>query len=206
MPINDILAALEGKPDLAKEVTDTFALAAAAEKIKTANADLIKEREEGKSNLSAEKKKVAELEAKIKEGAGSGDKAELNQALERLAALEKSAKDSEERAKKADAEKRDTDLQNAVLAAAGEALKPEQVFTLMRSEGLIGHTEDGKPFYHRRNDKNEPVAGSPQEVMDWYLTTNAHLKKPSGNAGSGDNKNKPGVVTNDDRKVDTSLL
>lgn len=191
MPIEQITELLKDKPELIQEVKDIFDRASALDTVKKANSDLTTERETWKT----EKKDLqAKIAAKKEDGTGN---AELNSLKEQLAALTEAHKASEEKAKKATQDKLSTDLRNDIVtAAAPEAINASQVFALMQAEGLTGYGEDGKAFYHRVNDKGEPVkAKSPAEAVQAYLKSNPHLAKSSGNEGSGKKPDKTGATT-----------
>jgi len=197
MPIKDFQELLKEKPELLKEVEQVFEKAEAAAKIQTANQDLSRERDELKAKLGAAGTEKAalesvkkDLETKLAEAQkGTPDQAVLNGLNDKIAALTKVVEDEKADKQKVIQEKRAADLKSAVVSAAGKAINPNQVVTLMQAEGLVGINEKGEHFYHKRNDKGEPIAQTPEEAVEAYLSSNAHLVKSSGNGGSGGNVN-----------------
>jgi len=181
MPIEQILEieAIKSNPGFVQELKDAFDRASALEKVKQANADLTGQR----STWESEKK---DLTTKLAEATKTGGATpELRALQEQLAAVQaemKSAKDAEA---KAVGEKRVTDLKNSVVGAATSAISPNQVYALMQTDGLVGHGEDGKAFYHRINERGEPVAAKPDEAVAAFLKSNPHLERASGTQGSG---------------------
>jgi len=184
MPKEQILEMLKDNPDFIQEINDAFGKAEALEKVKQANAEIIAERE----TLKNDKRDLQAKIANAQKDSGSGN-AELNALKEQLAAVQGEIQAAKSEADKARSEKRDTDLKNSVVGlevAAKRSYNPNQLFTVMLADGLVGHGEDGKPYYHRINDKGEPVkAKSPEEAIDAFLKLNPHMEKSSGAQGSG---------------------
>jgi hypothetical protein len=209
MPLNDLLALVPAdKPELLKELKETFELAGATQKVKDANADLTRQREswEAKEKSWATEKAALEGQKKELEGkltdAGKGakpDEAVLNGLKDQIAKLEKAQQEATEREQKAIQSKRETELKNSIISAAGDAVDPNKVFVLMRAENLAGLDDKGEPFFHKRGDKGEPIAQKPEEAVAAYLAANKFLVKSSGNGGSG-------KTTNPTVAKDTGLL
>lgn len=200
MPLKDFQELAKDKPELLKEVEQVFEKAEAAAKIQTANQDISRERDDLKAKLAtAGTEKAAlegtkkDLETKLVEALkatpGKPDEAVVNGLKEQLKTLADKVESSEKAAAKAVKDKQAMDLKNSILAASGEALNANQVFTLMTAEGLAGIKEDGTAFYHKLNAEGQPVALKPEEAVAAYLSSNLHLKKSSGNGGSGGNPN-----------------
>jgi DNA repair exonuclease SbcCD ATPase subunit len=208
MSLKEIQELVKDKPELLKELEQVFERAEASTKIQDANKDLVREREELKAKLvkAADEKTGLEtakkdLEGKLSE-AGKGakpDEAVINGLNDKIAKLEKAQQDLVDRETKAIQAKRETELKNAVLSAAGNAVDPNKVFVLMQAEKLIGIDDKGEAFFHKRGDKGEPIAQKPEEAVAAYLTANKFLEKSSGNGGSGGRPN-PAVLK------DTGLL
>lgn len=193
----------EQQAALLKEVEQVFDTAGATEKVKQANADLTKQREEWEKREKDLKAKEATytaletekkaLEAKVAELQKAGpDQAVLNGLNEKIADLTKRLNDKDEEAKKSAQERLAADLKSAVVSAAGDANDPAKVFILMQAEGLAG-IKDDKPFFYKLNEKKEPVALEPQEAVKAYLDGNPYLKKSSGTGGSGTQPKNPGA-------------
>ena len=182
MPIEQILELLKDSPDLIQEVKDHFDRAGALDKVKGANLELTTQR----TAWENEKKDLKAQIAAATKGDGTGN-AELNALKEQLATLTADIQAAKATADKATKDKLTTDLRNDIVtAAAPKSINAGQVFALMQTEGLVGYGEDGKPFYHRVNDKGEPVkAKNAGEAVEAFLKSNAHLEKSSGNGGSG---------------------
>lgn len=186
MDLDKILEAFKDQPEAQAAIKSKFELADAAEKIKNSNLDLTRQREEW------EKKEADYKKAKPSTGGSSAD---LNAALERIATIESELQKEKTEKVKAVTESRNKDLRSTVISKAGElrAKKSDQVFHLMQAEGLIGFKEDGSSFYHRKNDKGEPVAVDANESINWYLNQNPHLVDSSGNQGPGNtSRTSPG--------------
>ena len=193
MPIEQILELVQDKPELAQEIKDLVDKASVVETVKANNLDLTRQREA----WEAEKKGFnSKLEALQKSGSGSSP--ELLQLKEQVDSLIEKNRLSEERASKAEAEKRTTDLKGEIVGvSASKVHNPNQVVTLMISEGLIGHGEDGKPFFHRVNDAGQAVkARNAEEAVSAFLKANPHLEKASGSQGSGRDTKSPGTNGN----------
>lgn len=198
MPLQDFRELVKDKPELLKEVEQVFGKAEAAEKIQSANTDISRERDDLKAKvgtLTTEKASLEgvkkDLELKLAE-AGKGakpDEAVLNGLKEQIANLQKTQTEAAEREAKAIQDKRAMELKSSIISAAGKAVNPNQVFALMQAEGLVGITDKGESFFHKRNEKGEPIALKAEEAVEAYLSSNAHLVKSSGNGGSGGNTN-----------------
>lgn len=193
MPLEQILELVKDKPELAQEIKDLADKAGALEKAKTANADLTRQREAWEAK---EKGLTSQLDALKKSGSGSSP--EYLQLKEQLDSLIEKNRLTEERASKAESEKRTTDLKNEVVGvSASKVHNPNQVVTLMTAEGLIGHDDDGKPFFHRVNDAGQAVkARNAEEAVSAFLKANPHLEKASGSQGSGRDTKSPGTTGN----------
>ena len=191
MPIEQILELAKDKPDLIQEIKDFFDKAGALEKVKLANTELTT----GRETLEKEMKDLKAQIAAAKKGGGTADNAELNALKEDFAKLQADIKAANDKAEKATREKLETDLRNDIVtAAAPKAINAGQVYALMTAEKLVGYAEDGKPYFHRVNDKGEAVkAKSPGEAVEAFLKSNAHLEKSSGNGGSGGKTNQTGA-------------
>lgn len=185
MPIEQLREVLKENPDLLKEVEDAYDKAGALEKVKLANADLAKERDELKGREKDLKTQIAAAKA---EGVSLADLTALKDELATVQAEIKTAREERERAV---TERLASDLKSSVIAAAGKAQKPDQVFALMLAEGLVG-TKDGKPFFHKLNDKGEPATAKPDEAVASFLKANPHLEKASGAQGSGQQPKQTG--------------
>jgi len=191
MPIEQILELAKDKPDLIQEIKDFFDKAGALEKVKLANTELTT----GRETLEKEMKDLKAQIAAAKKGGGTADNAELNALKEDFTKLQADIKAANDKAEKATREKLETDLRNDIVtAAAPKAINAGQVYALMTAEKLVGYAEDGKPYFHRVNDKGEAVkAKSPGEAVEAFLKSNAHLEKSSGNGGSGGKTNQTGA-------------
>lgn len=193
MPLEQILELVQDKPELAQELKDLADKASALEKVKTANTELTTQREA----WEAEKKGLKnQLDALKKTGGGTSP--EFLQLKEQLDALTEKNRLAEERASKAESEKRTTDLRNEIVGvSASKVHNPNQVVTLMIAEGLIGHDADGKLFFHRVNDAGQAVkARNAEEAVSAFLKANPHLEKASGSQGSGRDTKSPGTTGN----------
>lgn len=207
MPLKDFQELVKDKPELLKEVEQVFDKAEAAAKIQQANQDISRERDDLKgklATLTTEKSTLEgakkDLETKLAEAQkGTPDQAVLNGLKDQIATLQKAVDDEKADKAKAVQEQRATALKSAIVSAATNAINPNQVFALMQAEGLVGINDKGEAFYHKRNDKGEPIALKPEEAVSAFLTSNKHLEKSSGNGGSGGNPN-PAVLK------DTGLL
>jgi peptidoglycan hydrolase-like protein with peptidoglycan-binding domain len=190
MPIEQILEieAIKSNPGLVQELKDAFDKASALETVKKANADITAERE----TLKNEKKDLAAKLEDAKKGGGATP--ELRALQEQLADLTQKWNQAEEKATKAERANKAAELKSSVVSAASSAISPNQVFALMQTEGLVGHGEEGKPFYHRINEKGEPVAAKPDEAVAAFLKSNPHLEKASGSQGSGKQPNTNGTT------------
>lgn len=193
MPIQDIRELVKDKPELLKELDQVIDLAGASQKLKDANADLVKQRETFEKNerelkASFENTKK-DLETKLADAlkGGKTDDAVVNGLKEQLKQLAEKVETSEKLAAKAAKDKQAMELKSSIISAAGDAISAEKVFTLMTSEGLVGVKEDGTPFYHKLNAEGQPVALKPEEAVSAYLAANEFLKKPSGTLGTGGN-------------------
>lgn len=201
MPLADIQALIKAhaadKPDLLKEVEQAFDQAGALEKVKQANADLSRQREDLEKQVREAKATGTSLEAAKKDleaklaAAQNGikpDEAVINGFKEEITKLTQRLNDADAEKATALQKQQGTELQNAVLTAAGKAINPKQVFALMQTEGLVG-IKDGSPFFHKLNEQGAPVALKPEEAVESFLKANPHLEKSSGTAGSGGNPN-----------------
>jgi hypothetical protein len=145
--------------------------------LKTVNADLVKQKDSWKSTgKGTDSPEYRALEEKIAEG------------QKKLDEITTKMTDAEKAAASATAEKRETDLKSAVIAAAGKnkATEPDDIHILLKARGLIGHKEDGTPYFNKLNDKKEAVAvGSVDEVVAWLAETRKDLFSGSGVTGTG---------------------
>lgn len=195
MALEEVLELVKDNQALVDEIKQVYDKAGALDKVKTANADLTRQREE--------------LEARVKaaEGERDGLKGQIDQlksgkSPELLALEEKVEKitgDLEaERKARAEAESARIaeSLKSSIISLANDSVNPNQVFSLMVSEGLVGHAE-GKPFYHRLNEKGEKVAADPKGAYEAYTKANPHLLKASGVSGAGSAPSNSGGQTND---------
>jgi predicted RNase H-like nuclease (RuvC/YqgF family) len=201
MPLADIQALIRthapDKPDLLKEVEQVFDQAGALQKVKDANADLTRQREdlekqvrEAKAALPALETQKKDLEARLAEVQKGikPDEAVVNGFKEEISKLTKRLNDADAEKATALQKQQSTELQNSVISAAGKAINPKQVFALMQTEGLVG-IKDGSAFFHKLNEQGQPVALKPEEAVESFLKQNPHLEKASGTAGSGGNPN-----------------
>jgi hypothetical protein len=167
---------------LAKIITGTGAKDADAlltdfATIKANNADLVKQRDAWKAGGKGENS--PEMLA-LKEQIEAGQKT-LKEITDKMTTAEKEAADAK-------AQKLETDLRASVLSAAGKnkATEPEDIYILLRGRGLVGHGEDGKPFYYKTNEKGEKVAvASAEEQAAWLATARKDLFQGSGVGGVG---------------------
>lgn len=182
MELDKILEAFKDNPEAQTAIKAKFELADAAEKIKLANADLTKQRE------------AWEAEKKAKPSA-SGNLADINALAEQLRTIQTELEKEKSEKAKALNESRQKDLKSSIIALAsqGKAKKPDQIVKLLLADGLVGHKEDGTPYFHKLNEKGEPVSAKPEEVVNWYLGQNLHLVDGSGTQGSGSNTRGSGV-------------
>mgnify|MGYP006921308077 CR=1 FL=1 len=203
MPLEQILELVHDKPELAQEIKDWADKASVVDTIKANNLDLTRQREA----WEAEKKGMSSQLDALKKS-GSGNSPEFLQLKEQLDSLIEKNRLAEERASKAESDKRATELRNEIVgASASRSHNPNQVVTLMISEGLVGHGEDGKPFFHRVNDAGQAVkARNAEEAVTAFLKSNPHLEKSSGSQGSGRDIKSPGASGNGLLADPTSLL
>lgn len=143
--------------------------------------DLLRQKETWKANgKGADSPEYKALEEKI---------AEIQKASEdRIKAIEDESKANKDAAAKAVSEKRETDLKSSILTAASkEKIRdPEDEWIILKAKGLVGHKEDGTPFYHKLNDKGEKVdAQNPAALMKWYAETYQGKVDPSSKGGTG---------------------
>lgn len=163
-------------PDLEAKVGALAKLEQDVTNLKTVNADLLTQKDQWKKGQT-------------------GSQAEYNALLEKIAASDKKieelsagiqAKDAE--ATKAQAEKRETDLKALAIAAASsaKALRPDEEYIILKAKGLIGHDEKGQAFYHKLNDKGEPVkVKDAKELMDWWIGSDKTRQSAGGPQGVG---------------------
>lgn len=145
--------------------------------IKAVNADLLKQKEtwkaEGKGKESPEYLQLLEqIEENKKETKAIQD--QLKAATEKTTAAETS--------------RRETDLKASVISAAAKhkIRDAEDEFIILKHKGLVGHKEDGTPFYHKLNEKGEKVAVTgADDLMKWIAETNKAKVDASGKTGTG---------------------
>jgi hypothetical protein len=181
MPLEQILDLAKDKPELVQEIKELADKASAVEKVKEANADLTRQRE---AWTTKEKDLLAQLEKSSK--ATGTETPEYRSLKEELAEFKKNFETAQDRANKAEAAKRMTDLKDSIIAiAAPKVHNPNQIVTLMIAEGLIGNDTEGNAFYHKLDDQGKPVAATPEKAFAAFLKSNPHLEKSSGANGSG---------------------
>lgn len=163
----EAVAAIKAANERLGKFGDLEAKASGAEKLaqdianlKAVNDDLLKQKDEWKKGHT-------------------GSQAEHNALLERQKATEakleemsKALKAADEEKAKAITEGRQTDLKAKVMAAASEAkaIRPEEEFIILQAKGLIGHDDKGQPFFHKLNDKGEPVkVADAKELLTWWI-------------------------------------
>ena len=199
MALADILELVKDKPELVKEITETYGLADASGKIKTANAELTGQRDTWKSEKADLEKQIKDA----KEAGGKNSDPEIRALNERLEALGTEVQSWKSKAEQAEAKKAETELRNDFVSAATRADAPnkaarvDELFVIMKHAGLVGHDADGKAFFHKLNAAGEHVACKPSEAVDAYLKLNAHHAAPSGTQGSGKKPNSAGSGGND---------
>jgi len=195
---------LEGKEDLLKKLTDTYDLASAADKIKQANADLLKDRDSSKEVKRQLREQIEALQQKIEQ---SGNKKEdksskSNQDIERLTSdLEKlkneiaTAKTEAEKAKQ-DAREKTLKSNFVDLLTQSQAQKPGDAFILMKAHGFITKDGKGADVFARKNHLGNFETATKEEAVSNWLELNPEHIKSSGNAGSG-GSHRQGNVTRD---------
>jgi len=183
MSNQDIIEILKDKPELLAEFTLLADAATAKGKVQEANAALITERDTLKSSITALKEKKANGEA------SPTDIAVLNSLKERLDAVTTEVKTLKTERDTAVAESKQKDLKSAIISAAAthRAMNPEDLFILMAGKKMIGHGEDGKPFFHKINTEGAPVAVTAEEAVVALKTSSPNLFAASGTRGSGTN-------------------
>lgn len=146
--------------------------------------DLLKQKKEGKlGGEGGDVTKAPEFLALQEQIADIQKKSE-----ERIAALETESKTSKETTAKAEADRRESDLKSSILSAAAEnkLRKPEDQYLLLKAKGLIGHKEDGTPFFNKLNANGEKVAvTNARELAKWIAETDKAAVDPSGKGGTG---------------------
>ncbi len=145
--------------------------------LKSSNADLVKQRDNWKANGKGQSSpEYLALEEKIAESTKK-----LEEITGKMTAAEKAAADAQ-------IQKRDTDLKSSIIASAGKlkATEPDDIHILLKARDLIGHKEDGTPFFYKLNDKQERVAvNSAEEVVTWLSVSRKDLFAGSGITGTG---------------------
>jgi hypothetical protein len=157
--------------------------------LKTTNADLVSQREKWKAGgKNTDSPEYRALQEQIE----AGQKA-LKEITDKMTAAEQKAAD-------AAVNERKTALKSSIIAAAGKAkaTEPEDIHILLEARGLIGHKEDGTPFFYKQNEKKENVAvGSADDVVAWLAETRKDLFTGSGIGGTG-GKHRGGAPGTDD--------
>ncbi len=153
--------------------------------LKSTNADLVKQRDTWKANgKNTDSPEYRALQEQIEEG-----KTQLKAITDEMAAAKAQATEAQ-------VQKRETDLKSSIISAAGKskATEPEDIHILLKARALIGHKEDGAPFFNKLNDKGEKVAvTSAEEVVTWLATSRKDLFQGSGITGTGgDHRKKEG--------------
>lgn len=161
---------------------DADTLLADFKNLKSINADLISQRDanKGKTGDVTKTPEYLALEEKLTNA--------TNDFTTRFKTLEDTAKADKDAKAAAILSQRKTDLKSAVIsAAAGEKIrKPDDEFLLLEAKGLVGHKEDGTPFFFKLNEKGEKVdAGSAAGLMKWIAETDKAKVDPSAKTGTG---------------------
>jgi hypothetical protein len=186
MPLKDFEEFTKDKPELAKELADVYDKAGAHPTLTANKKDLTTQR----ATWETEKK---DLQKQLKEAQEAGEKSPLVLQLKKdLEAVNLRLNTSDEAAKKATAEKLDSDLESHIVGSAGTAFNPKQVAALMRAEGLAAVKEGKVEFYTKDSAGQLVLAKTHGEAVDAYLKGNAHLVKPSNEGGSGEQTNRGG--------------
>ena len=188
-----ILELLKDKPSELLEVTEAFDKAGAAAKIQAANADLTSQREAWQKTEGSLKSQIAELS---KGDGKTANQAELTALKDKLAEVEGKVSASEAKAAAAEAARLASDVKSSIIGTATEASDPETVYILLQAKGLAGVDKEGKPFYHRLNDKQEHAACTAAEAVKDFLDKNVYLKKATGSQGSGMRTAATGATAN----------
>lgn len=147
--------------------------------LKATNADLVKQRDTWRQSGKGENS--PEMLA-LKEQMAEGQR-KLDELTNKITA-------AEDQTRKAEAAQRDTDLKASIMTSAAKlkANDPEDIVILLKTRGLIGHKEDGKPFYYKQNDAGENVAvKSAEDVVAWFSEKRKDLFAGSGVGGTGGN-------------------
>jgi hypothetical protein len=174
-------AAFKDSPELLAELKSTLETAGNAESISTNNKELAAQRKKMEKDM-------ADLQSKLDEHSKSNkkkvDPADHAAVLERMESLEAKLAAADERAIKAEQSAVDKDISNQIIAHATDSNDPEAVLTLMRAKGLVGVNE-GKTFFHKLDDKGNPVSADPKAAVAAFLEKNTYLRKSSGTQGAG---------------------
>ena len=96
--------------------------------------------------------------------------------------------DAEKAAETAKLEKRETDLKSSIVTSASKnkATEPEDIFILLKTKGLTGHDEAGKPFFRKLNDQGQAVAvNTAEEMVTAFAAKRKDLFAGSGVSGVG---------------------
>ena len=181
----DLTAKSEALAKLLEETKakDPAALLKEITTVKAANADMIRRLEKVKEGGGAGAEGSPEykaLEEKFNASTAAND--------ERIKVLEAENKTNKDTAAAATLKARDTDLKNAVIAAAAKhkIKNPDDEFLLLKAKGLIGHKEDGTAFFHKLNEKGEKVdAGSAEALIKHLAETDKTKVDASGKGGAG---------------------
>ncbi len=145
--------------------------------LKTVNADLVAQKDKWKADGKG--KESPEYLALLEQI--DANKKETEKILSKLTA-------AEEKEVKTTAEKRESDLKAAVIAAAGKgkANDPEDIHILLKARGLTGIKDDGTPFFHKLNAEGKAVdAGSAEAAVTAFLEKRKDLVGSSGTGGTG---------------------
>ena len=165
--------------------------------------------------LKAEKAAMETKLAAIKSGKETPEQLALKEQIGTLQkAIDDLKKDNETKTAnetRAIAEKRQTDLESAIVAAASKANMDsiDEKIIVLKGKGMTGIGEDGKPFFRKVNDKGELVAVKNAEEMiaalalarkDWFKGSG--VKGAGGEHRGGGDENKFSPSTHKDAVAD----
>lgn len=163
-------------PELETKLGEASKLVHDVANLKAINDDLLKQKEEWKKGAT-------------------GTQAEYNALIERQKATETKLDEvsgkltaAEEEKAKAISESREANLKTSVTTAATavNALRPEEEFIILKAKGLVGHDDKGKEFFHKLNEKGEPVkVSSAKELLEWWIGSDKTKQAAGGKPGVG---------------------